>query len=49
MHKILPPFVTQFQPSLPKFDKHNHRKIAFINSKPAITKTDIQGATLDLL
>ena len=49
MHKMLLPFTTQFQPSLPKFDKHNHRKMAFINIKPAIIKRDIQEATLDLL
>ena len=44
--KILP-FVTQFQPSLPRL-KNILIQMAF-NTKPAATKRDIQGTSLDLL
>ena len=39
-HKKLLPFFKQFQPSLPKFEKHTYRQKAF-NTKPAITRTFI--------
>ena len=45
--KILP-FVTQLQPSLPCLNKHSNGQMAF-NTKPAATKRDIQGTSLDLL
>lgn len=48
-HKRILPFVTQFHPSLPcMFEKHSNGKMAS-NTKPATTKRDIQGSSLDLL
>ena len=47
-HKKILPFVTQFQPSLYKLEKHTYGQTAF-NTKPAVAQRDIQGASLDLL
>ena len=42
-HKKILPFVTQFQPSLYKLEKHTYGQTAF-NTKPAVAQRDIQGA-----
>ena len=44
-HKKLLPFFKQFQPSLPKFEKHTYRQKA-LNTKPAITRTFIWVVTI---
>jgi len=49
LHKKLLPFLTQFQPSLPKFENHNQRQKVVLNAKPTNTQRDIQGVTIDLL
>ena len=45
--KILP-YVTQFHPSTAMFEKYCNAKMTF-NTKPAATKRDTQGTSLDLL
>ena len=48
-HKKILSFVAQFQPSLSTmFEKYSNGQMTF-NTKPAATKRDIQGTSLDLL
>ena len=49
LHKKLLPFLTQFQPSLPKFEKHHKRQMLVLNAKPTSIQRDIQGVTIDFL